>query len=763
MKKQVLFIIGCAVAALGGNAETFKDGVFSFTTLSETTVELTKADSKDVSGAKITSYVVPASASDGTVSYTVASIGEEAFKWSYATSIALPETIEVFEDNAFNGCSDLKSINMPSALTEIGDYAFSSCSSLTSIDIPASVKSIGNSAFFSAKALANITFHEGLESIGTSAFYKAAITDVVLPESLTELGAKAFLMSKVATVKLPSGLKVLEDGVFCECVNLASISIPEGVTEIGDECFLKCSSLTKIDIPASVTEIGTSIIAKTAISEIGLAAGNSNFVLVDGVLYGADKKLLYAVPMQGLATVTVDSKCIGINGGAFWGSAVTKVTLPDGMLAIDDYAFCQSAVAEVNFPSTITYIGEQGFASTKLTNVVLPANMPYVLDGAFAGCEDLVSVTIPSGVKLIYNHAFHNDVNLASVTCLGTTPPEIDDVYESWDDPFYGVPTTTPLYVPKGSVEAYKAAGWGSYFKITESEYSTFAYTSISPADGTVLGAWGEMVVNIEFDSDITIVKSTPDVFLRKGTEMSGAVIEPDMGWSAVTGDNKKTLRIWGSDYDGFIQTFKTDEGAEYYLIVPAGVVKNSAGDLNERIVINWHGPAVPKDLVVESTNPADGAEIKPGYTDMAFEVTFADDITIIDYGPDATLRQGDAATGKEIEPDDNWKAIKEGANTLRIWGSDYDGFLQSFKVEEGVTYYMTIPAGIVKNAAGEKNGEIVISFVGKSASGIDGIASDRAIETGRFDLNGRKVGEGHKGIVVIRMSDGSARKMIVK
>ncbi len=763
MEKHLLFLAACTLAVATGNAATFKDGVFSFTTTSETTVELTKADSKDADGKKIDAYVVPQTVSDGSATYTVTAIGEEAFKWNYATSISLPETIEVFSTSAFNGCSELSEINIPAALEIIGDYAFSGCKSIKSIDIPASVKSIGNSAFFTATGLTSITFHEGLESIGNSAFYKAGITTAVLPESVTELGPKAFYYSKIESVKLPSQITKLETGLFRDCVNLTSIDIPESVTEIGDECFLGCTSLTKLDIPAAVTKIGTSLISKTAVPEIGLAAGNRDFVLIDGVLYGADKRLLYAVPMTGKSEVNVEAGCVGSNGGACWGCQVTKVTLPEGMLAIDDYAFCQSELAEINFPATMTYIGEQGFAATKLTEVELPANMPYILDGAFAGCENLVSVTIPSGVKLIYNHAFHNDTKLASVTCLGATAPEIDDVYETYDSPFYGVPETTPLYVPKGSVASYQEAGWGTYFKITESDQSTFAYTSITPADGTVLGAWADMVVNIEFDSDITIVTQNPEVFLRKGSELSGAVIEPDLGWNAVKGDNNRTLRVWGADYDYYPMTFKAEEGAEYYLVIPAGIVKNAAGDLNERIVINWHGPAAHKELAVESTTPANGAEIAAGDVEMSFIVTFADDISVVDFGPDATLRKDDATTGTKIEPDLYWKATKENDKAVKVFGMDYDSFIQLFKVEDGVTYYMTIPAGIVQNAAGDKNGEIVISFTGNSSLGIGSIGTDGVFETERFDINGRKVGPGYKGVTIIRMTDGSVRKAMQK
>lgn len=761
MKKQLLTLSALLAVSYSMGAVSFKSGPLTFETTGETTVAVSKADSKDGSGAKLTSYIVPETVVNDNVTYTVTAIGEEAFRWTYATEIKLPNTIESFGASAFSGSSDLTSVNLPAGLKVIGDYAFSS-TAVTSLDIPASVKEIGNSAFFTCKALTSVTFHEGLKKIGTSAFYKVPVTEIVLPESLTELGDKAFLnCTSLTSVKLPSSLTKLGIGTFSGCTMLASVNMPETITSIGMECFLG-TALTEITIPAAVNEIGTSAFAKSSISSINLASGNQSFVLIDGVLYDAAERLLYAVPMKGKTAVSVSAKCVGINGGAFWGSEVTKVTLPQGILAIDDYAFCQSALAEINFPSTITYIGEQGFADTKLTEVTLPDNMPYVLDGAFAGCTELTSVTIPSGVKLIYNHAFHNNKKLTSMKCLGSEAPEIDDVYETYDSPFYGISETTPCYVPKGCLESYKDAGWGSYFKLVEDENAVLSTVSITPADGTVLGKYAEMKVEIEFGSEVTIVNAAPEVYLRKGSELSGAIIGSDAGWK-VTSAGNNAIRVWSDDGDGYTQTFTTEQDAEYYLIIPAGIARSADGSLNERIVVKWVGPAAPKPLEVVSVTPADGSVLAPGYFDMKFLITFADDITIIDYGPDAHLREGNSVDGKEISPDLGWKATKDNDNTLNLWASDYDSCVQSFKVNDAIVYYMTIPAGIVRNAAGDKNEEIVIELKGATSGIADINADSDIVAVEHYDVAGRVISADSKGLHIVKMSDGSVRKVVVK
>lgn len=762
MKRALLSF--CAVALLGATAgaESFKIGQFAYVTTGDNTVTLTKADSKDASGTAYTTAEVPEIVNYNGTDYTVTAIGEDAFKWADVVSVTLPNTIEEFGYGAFNGADKLVSINMPTSLKTIGDYALSS-TAIPSINIPASVESIGASAFFTCKSLTSVTLNEGLKSIGVSAFYKVPVTEIQLPESLTDLGAKAFLnCDKLKTVTLPASLTGLGDGTFCGCTALTSVTLAAGITSIGAECFLK-TGLETIDIPASVEKIGTSAFAQTNLTAINLDAGNKYFKLVDGVLYDAAERLLYAVPCKGVASkVTVSGKCIGINGGAFWGSQIQEVVLPDGLLAIDDYAFCQSSLSKINFPSSITYIGEQGFADTQLSEITLPANMPYIMDGVFAGCTKLTKVTIPSGVEMVFNHAFHNDVNVTSFTCLGATAPEIDDVYETYDSPFYGIASTTPLYIPKGSADSYKAAGWNSYFTLVEGENAVLALASADPASGTVLGKYADMKVELTFADDITVVIASPAVYLRKGSEISGSVIEPDDSWRA-TKSGAKTVNIWASDYDSMVQSFSPEQETGYYLVIPAGVVKNAAGDLNDRIVIKWEGPAAPKPLEVVSTSPADGSTLESSYADMKLLVTFADDITILDYAPDAELREDDPENGTIIAPDDTWKATKEDAKTVNFWAADYDACVQSFKVDPFKTYYLTIPAGVVQNAAGDKNEKIVITLKGKT-TGIEGVEADSANgPVAHFDHLGRAISPDAKGLHIVKMNDGSVKKIMVK
>ena len=74
--------------------------------------------------------------------------------------------MQTIEDNAFAGCTALKSVTIPNTTIHIGDYAFANCSSLESIVIPKSVTAIGSLAFEGCTALT--IYCEGDEPVYTN-------------------------------------------------------------------------------------------------------------------------------------------------------------------------------------------------------------------------------------------------------------------------------------------------------------------------------------------------------------------------------------------------------------------------------------------------------------------------------------------------------------------------------------------------------------------------------------------------------------------
>lgn len=82
---------------------------------------------------------------------------------------------------------------------------------------------------------------------------------------------------------------------------------------------------------------------------------------------------------------------------------------------IGDYAFagCNNLIA-INLPSTIRSIGRNAFQSTSLEEMIVPRGVTEIPDQTFYGCGLLKSVSAP-GVELIGNSAFGNCIMLQSV------------------------------------------------------------------------------------------------------------------------------------------------------------------------------------------------------------------------------------------------------------------------------------------------------------------------------------------------------------
>jgi hypothetical protein len=104
-----------------------------------------------------------------------------------------------------------------------------------------------------------------------------------------------------------------------------------------------------------------------------------------------------------------------IGEGAFSGTTITSVVIPEGVTYVDGFSDCKQ-LAQVTLPSTLSYIGAEAFKGTALKAVVIPRGVTGIGGGAFEGCTSLASVTIPNSVTEIGYGAFSGCTSLASVT-----------------------------------------------------------------------------------------------------------------------------------------------------------------------------------------------------------------------------------------------------------------------------------------------------------------------------------------------------------
>lgn len=95
----------------------------------------------------IGNVVIPESVTYNGSTYSVTSIGNEAFWGTNLVSVTIPNSVTSIGERSFCNCYYLTSVIIPNSVTSISDYAFTSCISLTEVTIPNSVTEIGNYVF----------------------------------------------------------------------------------------------------------------------------------------------------------------------------------------------------------------------------------------------------------------------------------------------------------------------------------------------------------------------------------------------------------------------------------------------------------------------------------------------------------------------------------------------------------------------------------------------------------------------------------------
>ena len=110
----------------------------------------------------------------------------------------------------------------------------------------------------------------------------------------------------------------------------------------------------------------------------------------------------------------------------------------------------------INIPESVSSISEYLFwKCTSLTSLIIPESITSIDEHAFYECHDLKTITIPSSVTTIGEAAFLECDNLMQIIVKSETPPSLGQfAFTATND--------CPIYVPVGSVEAYKSAGYWS-------------------------------------------------------------------------------------------------------------------------------------------------------------------------------------------------------------------------------------------------------------------------------------------------------------
>ena len=170
-------------------------------------------------------------------------------------STVIPDGVKEIWNEAFDGCTALKSINIPATVTTIGEAAFRGCNGLVELILPETLTNIGRSAFENCTSLSKVVIPESVTEIASGAFNGCSnLANVVLPSSLTLIDSSVFQGTALKEIVIPDEVKELQSSAFQDCKVLTTVTLPKAVKKISESAFEGCTSLKVINVPAKRTD-----------------------------------------------------------------------------------------------------------------------------------------------------------------------------------------------------------------------------------------------------------------------------------------------------------------------------------------------------------------------------------------------------------------------------------------------------------------------------------------------------------------------------
>jgi len=201
--------------------------------------------------------------------------------------------------------------------------------------------------------------------------------------------------------------------------------------------------------------------------------GTQALVIVDGVVMDdpANKALaVVCIPdyRDGEPVTEIAPSAFQSDVSPFENTTLTSIRIGANIETIGSIAFsyCINLV-NITIPEKVKTIGEQAFYfNNSLENVTFTDNSQLQTIGgsAFTRCISLTSIEIPASVTSIVSYAFEDCFALEIISIKAELPPNLGTGAFTVDEGSAMLPNLTAIFVPAGSVEAYKqATNWSVY------------------------------------------------------------------------------------------------------------------------------------------------------------------------------------------------------------------------------------------------------------------------------------------------------------
>ncbi len=338
---------------------------------------------------------------------------------------------------AFESCTNLRSVVLPENLTLLDASLFYNCRNLTDIDL-SNITYIENRALYGC-SLANCIPPRELKHVETYALsLTKGIKSIIFTGESTDLGESAFSYSNVETVtfrckkdfNIPAksffkcanlqsvtiegegSIKEIGTGAFADCVSLNTFGL-DRVTKIGMSAFEGCKSWTRLELPQTVTSIGDGAFVSTGITEMHIPEWLKESMVGKDAFAGSQiVSLQFPESWKNL-----ENHIAAVQNSQ---RTIERVVLPGKCEVIPESVFFKCPnLRYVKGGKNIRKIGKNAFAEcARLEAFEHNGDVDEVGSGAFYGCASLKRFKIGNDLKTIPYSAFYGCKALEALDCV---------------------------------------------------------------------------------------------------------------------------------------------------------------------------------------------------------------------------------------------------------------------------------------------------------------------------------------------------------
>ena len=346
---------------------------------------------------------------------TVVYIGEQAFSGARTQAFWLDE-------NTWKYAYDYEYYN---GELRIKDYMYTSFAPVFQTADLSSATNVGIAAFMNNKALETIVFGENITAVSDYAFaYCGAVTEFSIPQHVTSIGKYAFYGAKMKVADLSNASAIGEyafartnmtkvtlkdqvaigDYAFGYCYALAEVINLDKAAMIGAGAF-RGVALTEADV-SSATAIGDLAFGESALTKVTLgeglvSLGENPFYATEIQTYGKETN----VEFNGQVVGTQITETYDINDMVKVVNGVLYQKVANGGWELVSYPMAKEDKNFVVEEGTVR-ITARAFANSAVENVTLPSTLKALGDKAFYGCENLSVVIFTSYQAPIFEEEY---------------------------------------------------------------------------------------------------------------------------------------------------------------------------------------------------------------------------------------------------------------------------------------------------------------------------------------------------------------------